>query len=522
MTNDALYSSLYNPDVLSCLANLSNDEVFTPPSVVNAMLDMLPQELFRNPTTTFLDPATKSGVFLREIAKRLIDGLADQIPDLQERLDHIYHKQVFGIAITEITSLLSRRSLYCSKFPNSEYSVSRFTDGAGNVQFARIQHRWQNGKCVFCGANRSEYDRDASLETHAYEWIHTTKPEELFKMKFDVIISNPPYQLSDGGGVGTSALPIYNLFVEQSIKLNPRFLSMIIPARWFTGGRGLDSFRNTMLNDSHLRIIHDYQNASDCFQGVEIKGGVCYFLWDRDNRGDCKVYTHVGNEIISCSDRPLLEEGMSTFIRNNELISILRKVQSKTERSFAELVSANDPFGFDVREENSYKRIKPEFSLRKDSQKIAFYYNGWRKNGVGYVQRSMIRKGIEMLDRCKVYIPKAWGNGNPEVDWIKPFIVDDASCCTETYLVVGPFDNHAIAENVVSYMQTKFFHAMVSLMKITQNTMQKAYSFVPLQDFSEDWTDTKLYSKYGLTQDEVEFIESMIRPMDTDGGDEDA
>lgn len=509
-----LFSNVYNPDVLSCLANLSSDEVFTPPEVVNKMLDMLPQELFRDPDTTFLDPACKTGVFLREIAKRLIVGLEKQMPDLQERIDHIFHKQLYGIAITELTSLLSRRGIYCSKYPNSEFSVTKFDDAQGNIRFKRINHTWRDDKCSFCGANKEQYERGDELESHAYEFIHTHKAEDIFNMKFDVIIGNPPYQLSDGGGTGSSAMPIYHKFVQQSKKLKPRYLTMIIPSRWFSGGRGLDDFRDEMLSDTSIRVLHDYYDAAECFPGVEIKGGICYFLWDRDNKGDCKIVSHEAQNVTTESTRPLLEKGMDTFIRNNKLISILKKVEQFGEHSFSNIVSANDPFGYDVRVTNSYKRVKPTYSLKQKDGMVAFYYNGWRKDGIGFVERKDVRKGFDMIDKWKVFIPKAWGTGNVTQDWLNPFIPQTPSVCTETYLVIGPFNSEKEAQNAISYTQTKFFHIMVSIMKITQNTMQKAYSCVPMQDFSKPWTDEELYAKYGLTQEEIDFIESMIKPME--------
>lgn len=506
---DKIYKNktLHTPDVLSCLANLSNDEVFTPPDVVNQMLDLLPQELFCDPNATFLDPACKTGVFLREIAKRLLVGLQDIIPDLEERIDHIFHKQLYGIAITELTSLLSRRSLYCSKYPNGKYSISHFDDAEGNIRFRRVTHTWVGDKCKFCGANKS-YDRGDGKETHAYEFIHTLTPEKIFNMKFDVIISNPPYQLSDGGGTGSSAMPIYQYFVEQAMKLSPRYLTMIIPARWFSGGRGVDSFREQMLNDNRIRKIEDYIKSDDCFNGVSIAGGVCFFLWDRDNKGLCKITTHGADGCVSVSERKLLEDGLDTFIRYPEYISIYEKVKALHEESFMSLISANDPYGFDRRVENSYLRIKPKYTLRRFDNSIAFYYNGWRKEGLGFVKKEDVRKGVDWIDKIKIFMPKACG------DHISAFIPEVPSVSTETYLTIGPFKNNEEAKNVLSYMKTKFFFSMLSIIKISQNTMRGNYRLIPMQDFSKPWTDEELYKKYNLSQDEIVFIEKMIKPME--------
>lgn len=496
----------YNPDVLNCIANLSNDEVFTSPALANNMLDILPPDLFQSKETTFLDPFCKSGVFLREIVKRLDSGLKEQIPDCQQRIDHILHHQVFGIAITELTALLSRRSLYCSKYANSKYSISHFNDAQGNVLYTTMQHTWQGGKCRFCGASQAVYDRDDAAETYAYQFIHTNNPEKIFNMTFDVIIGNPPYQMNDGGGIGSSAMPIYQKFIQQSKKLNPRYLCMIVPSRWFVGGKGLDDFREEMLNDSRLRIIHDYLNASDCFPRVEIKGGVCYFLWERDNKGLCKIFTHENNVISSKCERPLLEKNSDVLIRFNQSIPIFRKVVNSKFKSFIDLVSTRKPFGIS-------STFIDYHSNQTCDNSIMIYAN----KTIGYLDKSFnFSQNKNWVNKYKVYISFGYGAGEgyPHQIINKPILGSPNSCCTETYLLIGPFNTEKETKNVITYISTKFFRFMVMLKKNTQNGTKSVYQFVPLQDFSEPWTDEKLYKKYGLTQDEIDFIESMIRPME--------
>mgnify|MGYP005987752127 CR=1 FL=1 len=492
----------YNPDVLTCLANLSNDEVFTPPNLVNDILDMLPQELFKDKTVTFLDPVTKSGVFLREIAKRLMSGLEDHIPDKQERINHIFQNQLYGIAITELTSLLSRRSVYCSKTANGKYSIcNSFDDEQGNIAFERVEHTWDNGKCKFCGASQGNYDRGEKFETYAYKFIHTENPEELFNMKFDVIIGNPPYQLDDGG-FGKSAKPIYNLFIDQAKKLEPRYLTMIVPARWFAGGKGLDSFRERMLNDGKLKQLVDFTDARDCFPSVDIAGGVCYFLWEKDYKGNCEIVNiHKGAEYKSF--RPLNE--FSTFIRFGLAVDILKKIQKLNENTMNKKVSSTNPFGLKT---NDRPDQDGELTL-VSSQKT------------GPLKENRVTSNLDIVGKWKVMTSKASHDhaGQPDKDGMRRVlskleVLEPNVVCTGSYIILENFSTKEEAVNLITYMKTRFARFLISLLSFSQDITRDRFSFVPVQDFSKSWSDDMLYKKYSLSKNEIKFIESMIRVMD--------
>lgn len=539
-----------NPDVLTCIANLSNDEVFTPPELAGRMLDLLAEawafdhggaSLWADKSVRFLDPFTKSGVFLREITSRLTVGLAQAMPDLQERVNHILTQQVFGIGITRLTSLLARRSVYCSKYANGAHSIAHgFASDMGNIWFERTEHRWANGKCSFCGASQAALDRGEALETHAYAFIHTdhikTRMAELFgaNMQFDVIIGNPPYQLSDGG-YGTSAAPIYQLFVEQAKRLEPRYLSMVIPARWFSGGKGLDEFRESMLSDNRLRSMDDFLSAADVFPGVGLKGGVCYFLWNRDHPGLCDVTTHFKDWPTSTATRALMENGADIFIRFNEGLSILKKVMATEQtdqethalklpesKRFDLLVSSRKPFAL----ETTFKG-----RAKKKAGDLLIFQNG----GTGYVARDSITANTGLIDKWKIYVGRAApGTGNrdtyPHRILSTPFIGEPGSICSETYLCIGPFDTQTEAESALSYLTCRLTRLLVLLHKPSQDTTRKVYTFVPTQDWTKRWTDEALYAKYGIAPHEIEFIEKVVRPMDlssdllgdvtVDGGDD--
>lgn len=514
-----------NPDVLTCIANLSNDEVFTPPEFANRMLDTLTEawaadhdgaDLWADSTVKFLDPCSKSGVFLREITRRLIDGLEGEIPDLPARVDHILTRQVFCIGITQLTSLLARRSLYCSKHANGAHSIARgFTTDAGNVWFERTEHVWDKGKCTFCGASQASYDRGIGSETHAYAFIHSsdirTRVVELFggSMQFDVIIGNPPYQLGSDGG--TRDVPIYQKFVEQAKALQPRYLAMVIPSRWMASGLGLTEFRETMLGDRRLRELVDFPAASDVFPGVEVKAGVCYFLWDAAHNDDCAVTTFRNGEKIGPVARNLGE--YDVFVRDARAVSILHKVLKLGEPSINTILARDKEFGWTSNFDGFHGRERPG--------DVPLHYIRKMKRGVGYISREAVTKSAHLIDRWKVLVPQAFNGGDalPHQILGKPLIAQSPSVCTQSFLFFS-VDSQSEAKSLQSYYATRFFRFLVSVRKITQHATHSTYVWVPIQTWDRIWTDEQLYEKYGISSDDQEYIASQVRPMSLNDGDD--
>jgi site-specific DNA-methyltransferase (adenine-specific) len=511
-----------NPDVLTCIANLSNDEVFTPPEFANRMLDTLAdawaarnkgESIWADKTVRFMDPVAKSGVFLREITSRLTKGLENKIPNLNERVDHILTQQVFGIGITHLTSLLARRSVYCSKHAKGNHSIAKsFVSDDGNIWFERTEHTWLSDKCEYCGASKKTFERGEGLETHAYAFIHTdnikTRLAELFgdNMQFDVIIGNPPYQMTGGAG-GSSDSSIYHLFVEQALRLDPHFLSMVIPSRWLAGGRGMDEFRKSMLTSKHISHLVDYTKMSTAFPGVDFEGGVGYFLWDRNHQGGCKYTLVLGDEEQDAVVRKLDE--FDIFVRDTRAVSILKKIQHASGPSMRDLVSGDTPFGLATNFDDFTEK------LFKGAIKLHVSVN--QKRVVGWMKDSEVTKNRHLIGVWKVFLPKAYGErGAIPANVLGPGIVaGPGSVCTQTYVVAGPFSREAEAASCNAYLRTRFARFLISLRKITQDLPRATYSWVPQQKWDRKWTDADLYKKYKLTKEEIAFIETMIRPVDS-------
>ena len=509
----------HNPDVLTCIANLSNDEVFTPPELAGQMLDTLATawadanggaDIWRDRSVRFLDPFTKSGVFLREVVSRLTAGLADEIPDLQERVDHILTRQVYGIAITELTALLARRSVYCSRHANSPHSIARsFTTEDGNIWFERTEHTWRDGRCIYCGASEEVYGRGNELETHAYAFIHTddiwARLAELFgaDMQFDVIIGNPPYQLSDGG-YGTSAAPIYQLFVERALALDPRFAIFVTPSRWFAGGKGLDAYRARLLKDRRMRSIVDYPKLYEAFPGVKIRGGVSYFLWDRGHDGPCTIQTMWDGKPVGEPVARYLD-AFDVLVRRNEAVPILEKVRARGEATLDARVSSAKPFG-----------LRTFFHGKDSADGMSAPVMLYGSQKVTWIERTELPLNDAWVDAWKVLMTRVQGTSAAiETKFLsKPIVAGPGTASTESYVVAGRFDAERDAIRYGDYLRTRFVRFLVSLRKSTQDAPKNVYGFVPDLSMDRTWTDALLYERYGLTPDEIAFIESQVAEHD--------
>lgn len=494
------------PDILEVISNLSNDEVFTPPKVANSVLDLLPPDVWSDSTLRWLDPGCKTGIFSREITKRLMVGLADEFPDEAKRLEHILKNMVFAIAITELTGMISRRTLYCSKDASGEFSAVHFNNPNGNIWHERTDHSYNNeGRCVECKGSEAQLEIPGR-DNYAYGFIHKNGREEIekeMKMKFDVIVGNPPYQMSGGGG-GTNDTPLYNLFVDQARSLNPRYISMIIPSRWMAGGRGLDEFRSSMLKDQRISHLVDFPDAGELFPGVDIEGGVCYFLWDREYNGACKVTLVRGSDRHGPLERDLSEYDI--FIRDSRALDILHKVRKRKEPTLENMISGDTPFGL--------ASNFTGYSNKESVGKIKLYMNLNGKRVEKWIPLERVSKNMLLIDTWKVLLPKAHGGQKlPDVVLGKPIIAPPPSVCTQTYLVAGPLDSDEAAQSLGSYVHTRFFRFLLSLRKITQDALRLTYSWVPQQTWDRTWTDAELYKKYGIIKDEQAYIESMIKEM---------
>ena len=516
-----------NPDVLSCIANLSNDEVFTPPEFANRMLDTLAKSwaadnegasIWADPSVRFFDPCAKSGVFLREITKRLMEGLEPRMPEVQERVDHILTQQVYGIGITELTAMLSRRSLYCSKHANGPHSITRkFNSESGNVWFERVEHTWEKpnekdkGKCIFCGASSSMLDRGDDRESHAYAFIHTKNIRErvsaLFggDMQFDVIIGNPPYQLETAGH-GNQAKPIYQLFVQQAKELEPKHIVMVTPSRWFSGGMGLNDFRASMLSDRSMQKIVDYPKLYEGFPGVKIRGGISYFLWNREYSGPCEIQTMWDGEPTGPSVARYLDE-FDIFVRRNEAIPILKKVLAAKEAPLSRQVSSQRPFGIAT----NFKGATSPNGMRDP---VHLHAN----QKIIWIEKEQINTNVDWVDKWKVLMTRIQGTSAAvETKFLsKPIVTGPQTACTETYIVAGVYDTEQEAKYLAQYLTTRFARFLVSLRKPTQDALRHVYGFIPAIPLNSLWTDEKLYERYGLSEEEIAFIESQVASQEMD------
>ncbi len=540
-----------NFDILETITNVGNDEVFTPRKTCDMMLDSLPEEVWHNPNYKWLNPATKNGIFEREIAIRLDIGLKDVIPDTETRRKHILQNMIYAIGQTKFTANVARRTLYyCSQankkcdgiiaddghyvngyaigngswFDTPEGNIltpitnHEFVDSSGKAMSSYISNEAKKKyKCKYCGiTGDSKYNDANQRETYAYEFIHYhhlvigRKLNERFfggnkNMKFDIIIGNPPYQLNDGGGTGSSAIPIYQKFVDQAKKLNPKYLTMIIPSRWYAGGKGLDDFRNSMLNDKHISKIVDIADSSDCFPNQVIAGGVSFFLWEKDYNGLCTIENRKKNDIISSLRRNLSE--YPVFVRDNKAISIINKVLSKKEKTIDNIVYSRNVFNLNSNEIGHKEQKNDDLTL-------------YSLKGVSYINKDKVTDKENLINSYSVMMTKAMSGGNKPSSNGDYLVISNTmrilmpkEVCTETYLCIGKYDNFNEAHNLNNYLKTKFFRFLLLQALSSINISKEKFLFIPILDFKKTWTDKDLYERYGLNNNEIDYIESLIKEM---------
>ncbi|KUK60002.1 MAG: hypothetical protein XD81_0530 [Bacteroidetes bacterium 38_7] len=437
------------------------------------------------------------GIYRSRLKAEYPDG--DGTPEQQMAVwDQVIAENIFVICKTPMAKSITKRTL--AGFRKAKVNTRYFEDLVNQItnKSANFAEKVKQGKTYWKSNNNDN-------------------------MKFNAIVGNPPYQVMDGGGTGSSAIPVYNRFVEIAKLIKPDYISMIMPSRWMTGGKGLDDFRFKMLNDKHIRILHDYLESSFIFTSVQIEGGICYFLYDNKYKGKCIFTTHSKENQINRSERYLNENDTDVVIRDNSSISILVKVKSYNEKSFSDLVLPRNPFGVNINSDEIFTE-----NLEKEGYKIFGRFDNVRI--VKFLKSSFkLKKNDDIANSWKVFISKADGAagqlGNPIPARIigKAEIGDNRTICTETFLTIGPLDNENNALNVQKYASTKFFRFLVGIRK-TKNMTRNTYRFVPIQDFTSssdiDWSkpiadiDRQLYAKYGLMDDEIAFIESMIKPME--------
>lgn len=530
---ESAYDYVENFDILETITNVGNDEVFTPRKTADMMLDSLPEEVWHNPNYKWLNPATKNGIFEREIAIRLDKGLENVIPDVEQRRKHILQNMIYSIGQTKFTSNVARRTVYyCSqanrqcdglKAPDGHfvngYAIGNgtwFSDSEGNIKTPISVHTFEGNKCRFCGISKhSMYVDPTQREQYAYEFVHIhhlnllRKLQDRFfggnrKMKFDIIVGNPPYQLKTTSN-SSQSVPIYQKFVEQALCLDPKYICMIIPSRWFAGGMGLDDFRATMLKNKHIKKLVDWTNAKDCFPTLSIGGGVCYFLYDKTFEGPTEII-NIHNGIEKTLTRNLNEFG-DVFVRYNEAIEILRKIRQKKENTFEDCVTSLAPFGIDSKE-RGHKEKKDHDLLLHSSE------------GISYIEKSKVTTGSNYIDKYKIMISKVTSEHAGEPDKNGQYkvlsttkIINPGEVCTFSYFLAGVSESKNETENILSYMKTKFFRFLLLLSVSSINLSKDKFRFVPKQDFSKSWNDKKLYEKYELNQEDILYIEGIIKEM---------